>query len=256
MDDIGAATLDDVAEFFRTYYVPNNAVLTVAGDFDPESALDLIVRYFGDIPAGPPVPPLPGRLDISPLIGETVTEEVVEDVPLPRVYLGLRAPALTAEGFHTADVAATVLGGGKASRLYRSLVREKRIAKDVLAYLFPLQTSASLLMFWVTGYPGADPEVLRGALVEELEGLASVGQSELDRAVALTETYLLRNVQQVGTRADLLSMFDQAFDDPARLNTEVERVRAVTRAQVQDFGSEFLGADNRAFLTYVPGGEQ
>jgi len=253
MEDIGAATLEDVAEFFQTFYVPNNAVLTLAGDFDSDSALDLIERYFGEIPSGASIPPLPGEVEIPAVMGDTVREEVVADVPLPRVYLAVRVPPITAEGFHTAEVAAMVLGGGKASRLYRSLVREKRVAKDVLAYLFPLQTSASLLLFWVTGYPGADPETLERALLEELEGLASVGQGELDRAVALTETHLMRNLQQVGGRADLLSMFDQTFDDPARLNTEVDRVRAVTRSQVQDFGGEFLGPENRAFLTYIPG---
>ncbi len=253
MEDIGAATLDDVADFFRTFYLPNNAVLTVAGDFEPEAALGLIDRYFGEIPAGSPVPPLPGITDIPGVIGETVREEVIGDVPLPRVYMAARVPPLISERFHSVEVAATVLGGGKASRLYRSLVRGRRIAKDVLAYPFPLQTSASILLFWVTGYPDADPGTLEQALVEELEGLASVNQAELDRAVALTETHLLRAVQQVGGRADLLSMFDQVFDDPTRLNTEIDRVRAVTRAQVQDIGADFLGPDNRAVLTYIPG---
>lgn len=253
MEDIGNATLEDVAGFFETFYVPNNAVLTVAGDFESEEALDLVHRYFGEIPAGAPVPPLPGDIDIPPLIGTTEREEVVSDVPLPRVYLGVRVPPITSERFHVGDVAATVLGGGKASRLYRSLVREQQIAKDVLAYLFPLQTSSSLLLFWVTGYPGADPADLERALLKELMELDSVTQAELDRSVALTETHLLRNIQQTGSRADLLSMFDQMFDDPARVNTEVDRVRAVTREEVRAFGTEFLGPDNRAFLTYIPG---
>jgi predicted Zn-dependent peptidase len=256
MEDIGAATLGDVGEFFQTFYVPNNAVLTLAGDFDETSALELTQRYFGEIPAGAPVPSLPGVVDIPPQIGETVRQEVVADVPLPRVYLGLRVPPLTADAFHTAEVAAMVLGGGKASRLYRSLVREKRVAKDVLAHLFPLQTSASLLLFWVTGFPGSDPSVLERELLEELENLPSVDQEELDRAVALNETRLVQGLQQVGLRADLLSMFDQVFDDPARLNEEVDRVRAVNRAQVQDFARGFLGPDNRALLTYVPGDER
>jgi len=256
MEDIGAATLSDVGEFFQTFYVPNNAVLTLAGDFDERSALELIQRYFGGIPAGAPVPPLPGTVDIPPQIGETLRQEVVADVPLPRVYLGFRVPPLTADTFHTAEVAAMVLGGGKASRLYRSLVREKRVAKDVLAHLFPLQTSSSFLLFWVTGYPGSDPAVLERELLEELENLPSVDQGELDRAVALNETRLVQGLQQVGLRADLLSMFDQAFDDPGRLNEEVDRVRAVSRAQIQDFARVFLGPDNRAFLTYVPGDER
>lgn len=253
MEDIGAATLEDVADFFRTFYVPNNAVVTVAGDIDNDEALRLVDRYFGEIPAGEPIPPLPGVVDIPPLIGETVRSEVVDNVPLPRVYMAVRVPSITSPEFNSVEVAAAVLGGGKASRLYRSLVREKRIAKDVLAYLFPLQSNSSLLLFWITGYPGAKPEDLEKALLDELDDLPSVGQDELDRAVALTETHLLRNIQSTGSRADLLSMFDQIFDDPARLNSEVDRVRAVTRSQVQDFGGKFLGPDNRAFLTYIPG---
>ena len=83
--------------------------------------------------------------------------------------------------------------------------------------------------------------------------MGSVTQEELDRAVAMTETHLVRSVQQVGQRADLLSMFDQTFDDPGRLNHEVSRFRAVTTSQVRDFAGEYLGAENRALLTYIPG---
>ena len=254
MEDIGAATLEDVAEFFRTFYVPNNAVLTLAGDLDPSEALESVNRYFGEIPPGAPVPPIPGQTEIPLQIGETVRAEVEAEVPLPRVYMASRVPPVDSDLFHGADMMATVLGSGKASRLYRSLVRERRIAKDVLSYVFPLQTGASLLLLWVTGYPDAEIDTLEKALVEEIEGLGSVSQSELDRAVAMTETHLLREIQHVGNRADLLSMFDQVFDDPARLNSEVERVRAVTRNQVQDLAGECLGDDNRAVLTYIPKG--
>jgi len=254
MEDIGGATLDDVAQFFRTFYVPNNAVLTLAGDIDPPRALTLVERYFGEIPAGDPVPPLPGTPGLPPRIGETVRAEVVADVPLPRLYLAGRIPPVDSERFHVAEMMATVLGGGKASRLYRSLVREKRIAKDVLSYVFPLQTGASLFLLWVTGYPDAEPETLERALVQELAELDSVAQEELDRAVAMSETHLIREIQHVGNRADLLSMFDLTFDDPARLNSEVERMRSVTRHQVRDLVGETLGADNRALLTYIPGG--
>ncbi|MGD8361916.1 MAG: pitrilysin family protein [Gemmatimonadota bacterium] len=254
MEDIGAATLEDVAEFFRTFYVPNNAVLTLAGDLDPSEALESVNRYFGEIPPGAPVPPIPGETEIPLQIGETARAEVEAEVPLPRVYMASRVPPVDSDLFHGADMMATVLGSGKASRLYRSLVRERRIAKDVLSYVFPLQTGASLLLLWVTGYPDAKIEALEKALVEEIEGLSSVSQGELDRAVAMTETHLLREIQHVGNRADLLSMFDQVFDDPARLNSEVERVRAVTRNQVQDLAGECLGDDNRAVLTYIPKG--
>jgi zinc protease len=253
-EDIAGATLEDVAEFFRTFYIPNNAVLTLAGDLDPEKALELVERYFGEIPAGDPIPPLHGTPELTPVIGETLREEVVAEVPLTRLYMAGRIPPSDAPDFQVAEVAATVLGSGKASRLYRSLVREKRIAKDVLSYIFPLQTGGSLFLLWVTGYPGAKPADLEEALISEVEDLGSVTQEELDRAVALTETHLLQSIQHVGDRADLLSMFDQVFDDPSRLNSELERVRGVTCEQIREFAGGHLGADNRALLTYVPGG--
>jgi len=252
MKDIGAATLEDVEEFFRTFYLPNNAVLTICGDFDPDTALELARRHFGEIPAGPAIPSLPGKPDLSPVIGDTVRATVISRVPLPRVYYAARVPAYTSDAFYSADVATSVLGNGRSSRLYRSLVRERRVAKDVVSYVFPLSTGSAMLLLWVTGYPGADPEMLEAELIREVEGLDDVSEEEIGRAIALTETHLVNTLQQVGERADLLSMFDQFFDDPGRLNTELDRLRTVTTEGVRDFASTYLGADNRALLTYLP----
>ncbi len=252
-EDIAGASLEDVAEFFRTYYVPDNAVLTLAGDLDPHRALELVKRHFGEIPPGGPTPPIPGAAGISPTMGETVRAEVVSRVPLPRIYVGGRIPPVDADGFHAAEVASTILGSGRASRLYRTLVREQRIAKDAISYIFPLQTGASLYLLRVTGFPDSDLGRLEEALFDEVQGMASVSGGELERAVALTETELVRQVQHVGNRADLLSMFDQVFRDPGRLNQEVQRVRAVTRDHVQAFAATHLGPENRAVLTYLPG---
>jgi zinc protease len=252
MEDIEAATLEDVAEFFETFYVPNNAVLTVCGDLDPASALASVERYFGDIPAGAPIPELPGTPMLEPLIGETGRKLVQAEVPLPRVMMGFRTPSFLADDFYAADVASSVLGGGKASRLYRRLVREERIAKDVVSFVFPLTTGAGMFLIWATALPGQDPEALEQRLSEELDALAHVEDSEADRAVTLTETRLVRGIEQAGERADLLSMYDQFFDDPSRLNGEVDRLKAVTTTQIESFATRYLGEDNRAVLTYVP----
>ena len=252
MADIEAATLDDVAGFFQTYYVPNNAVLTVCGDFSRDEALDLVERHFGEIAPGGEIPAVPGDQNLDPVIGETVHERVEAEVPLPRVLVACRVPTYTDGGFYAADVAGSVLGSGRASRLYRSLVRERRLAKDVTSFVFPLTSGAGMLLAWATGFPEGDPEELEAALVAEMEGLASVTDREIERAVALTETALVRQIEQVGERADLVSMFDQLFDDPGRLNGEIERLRAVTPGDVSTFAERFLGADNRAVLTYVP----
>jgi zinc protease len=252
MADLDAATLDDVAEFFRTFYVPNNAVLSIAGDIVPDRALEAVHRWFGDIPAGAPIPPLPGNPELSPRIGETVRDTARADVPLPRVIVGARVPTFLDPEFHAVEVAVALLGTGRASRLYRRLVRERRVAKDVMSYAFPLVTGASMVLFWATGYPGAKTADLEGALVDELEALATVGEDEVARAIALTDTRFVRTLEEVSERADLLSMFTLLFDDPDRLNREMDRIRAVTAADVRRVAERWLGPDNRAVLAYEP----
>jgi predicted Zn-dependent peptidase len=254
MQDIDAATLDDVSSFFRTFYVPNNAVITIAGDFEREGALELIKRYFGEIERGEAIPPLPGDPRIDQLIGETVREQVLADVPLPRVIMAFRIPPYSSDDFAVAEVARGLLGMGRASRLYRRLVRERRVAKGVVTYAFPLLTGASMLLAWATGYPGASSEELEAALAEELEGLVEAEDHEVRRAIALTETDLVRGLERVSERADSLSMFELYFDDPDRLNRELDRLRAVTVEDVRAFARERLGPDNRAVLIYEPKG--
>lgn len=252
MEDIGAATLDDVEQFFRTFYHPGNAVLTLAGDLDPDEAFRMVERWFGDIPAGPTLPEVPGILDPGPVLGETRRDRVEADVPLVRVYVGGRIPPASHDDFWAADVATSVLADGRASRLYRSLVREQQLANDVVSFAFPLLHGRSMMLSWATGYPGADPEVLEAALVQELEALADVRTAEVERAVALSETRFLREVERLASRADLLSMHQLQFGDADRINREVERLRAVTAEDIRSFAETHLGPDNRAVLVYLP----
>ncbi len=252
MADIDAATLDDVEAFFRTYYVPSNAVLTVAGDIEPAGTLELVKRYFGEIGSGAELPPLPGNTELPPTLGTTVRDHVVGDVPLPRLIMAFRTPPYSSDDFAAAEVARALLGMGRASRLYRSLVRERRIAKSVVTYVYPLLTGASMLLTWATGYPDTDLEALEKAMSEEIEGLSGADQVEVDRAIALAETDLVHTLERVSSRADLLSMFDLYFDDPGRLNRELDRLRSVTVDQIRRFAAARLGPDNRAVLTYQP----
>jgi len=255
MEDLDAATLEDVEAFFRTYYAPNNAVLTLCGEFDPAEARDLIERYFGEIPRGPEVPPLPGRTEIPPVIGEEVRQRVEQDISLPRLYLAYRIPPYGDDGFYAAAVASFVLAWGKASRLYRSLVRDRRLAQDVVAYAFPIVVGSAMLVLWSTARPGVEPGCLERAFLDEIEGLANVQDAEVERAIHLIETRRLIDLQRVDERADQLSMFTMLFDDPDRINTELDRIKAVTTADVRRFAERYLGADNRAVLWYVPRGQ-
>jgi zinc protease len=254
MEDLDAASLDDVETFFRTYYRPNNAVLTLCGDLHEERALALVERWFGDIPAGDPVPPIPGRTEIPTVLGAPVRQTVEQDISLSRVYRAYRIPPYGDDGWYRAAVAAHVLAWGKASRLNRRLVREERLAQDVVAYAFPVVVGAAMLVLWATARPGVAVEELERALDAELADLTGVTAQEVTRAVRLIEAHQLNQLQKVDERADQLSMYACLFDDPGRINTELDRVRAVGVREVREFAAEHLDPGHAATLTYVPVG--
>ena len=253
MADLDAASLEDVRGFFRTYYAPNNAVLSIVGDFEPNEARAWAARYFGPIPPNPSIPPL-GDMSLPPILGTEYREVVPDDVPLPRMHLGLRAPVWGDPAFDALEVAAQILAGGKASRLYHRLVREERIAQDVSASAIPLVSGASLFALVATASPGTDIEQVEAACWQEMERIAyePVTADELARAQALLETAELAALQHVEERADRLGMYATLFDDPGRINEQLARYLAVDAVAVQAACAASLLPDNRAFVIYVP----
>src|SRR5690606_36333641 len=230
MEDLDAASLEDVEQFFRTYYTPSNAVLTLVGDFDPAHARDLIQRYFGDIPAGAPIPPIPGRTEIPLTMDDEVRATVEQDISLARVYQAYRIRPYGSGDYYAALVASYILGTGKAALLYRTLVRERQLAQDVIAYAFPVVVGASMMVLWATARPGTPLADVDEALTEQVEALAAVDDADVERAIAMLEASHLSELQTVDERADQLSMYTTLFDDPDRINTELGRVRAVRTA--------------------------
>ncbi len=256
MADLDAVTLDDVADFFRTYYAPNNAVLSLVGDFDPAQARRLVDAYFGPIPHGPPVPPVGERARLEPLpLGREVRDIREGGVPLGRVYLAYRIPPYGHPDYYAFDVASELLAGGKSSRLYRGLVRGSRLSRSVGAFVLNITAGASMLVVRGNVPPGGDVAALEAALLAEVARLAEEGPSapELERACTGIEARQLVELQKVSERADQLSMLTTYFDDPSLINAELDRYRAVTADDVRRVAAEFLGADNRAVLTYLPG---
>ena len=253
MEDLDAASLEDVAAFFRTYYAPNNAVLAIAGDADPAQARAWVERYFGEIAANPKIPPL-GDVSLPPTLGAESREVVEDRVPLPRHYFGFRAPCFGDPRLEALEVASQILAGGKGSRLYRRLVREERIAQDVAFFALGFVGGASIAAGQATVRPGVDPAVVERAFEEELErlGREPVTADELARARALIETYELEALQRVEERADRLAMFATLLDDPDLINRQLERYLAVTPAEIQAAAAEVFRPDNRVVLTYMP----
>ncbi len=253
MADLDAASVEDVSSFFRTWYAPNNAVLSVVGDCESAQVLAWAERYFGGIPANPSIPAL-GDLGLPPVIGQERREVVHDRVPLPRVYVAFRAPVFGDTRLDALEVASHILAGGKGSRLHRRLVREERIAQDVAFFVLGFIGGASIAAGWATARPDVDVARVEAALLEELErmGREPVSDDELARAKALAETDELGALQRVDERADRLSMFATLFDDPDLINRMLDRYLAVTPEAMVEVAAATFRADNRVVLTYLP----
>ena len=253
MADLDAASLDDVKAFFATYYVPNNAVLSVAGDCERAQVRAWAEKYFGPIAPNPAIPPLPD-MSLPELLGEERRESVEDQVPLARVYVAFRAPAFGDTRLDAIDLAGQILTGGKGSRLHKRLVREERLAQDVSVFTLPFVGGAAACIGWATVRPGVEIAKVEAAYLEELEKLATEAPSddELARAKALTEADELGSLARVEERADRLSMYATLFDDPALINTMLPRYLSVTGEQIQDAARAIFREDNRVILTYVP----
>jgi len=250
MEDIAAATLEEVQSFFRTYYTPNNAVLTLAGDFEPDDAMAKVERWFGEIPPGPPVPPV--VVPEGGLGGER-REVLEDDVRLPRIYLGFRGPAYGERGWYAADLLASVLSGGKSSRLFEDLVYERQIAQDVGAYISPYE-EVSTFMVVATARPGVAVDTLEQALHEHLDRAATELPSpqDLERARnrMLTEYYM--SLQKLDNRADLFAQLTTFLDDPGGIEREIEQYLEIGGHELMDFAARHLVESERAVVTFVP----
>ncbi len=253
MEDLSAASLEDVGEFFATYYAPNNAVLTVAGDFEADEALVMIERHFGPITPNANLP-APPDMTVDPLLGREVRETVPDQVPLPRIYLAHRIPPFGTDEFDALDVAADILGAGRASWLYARLVREQRLAQDASVFVFPVVGGASMFALWVTARPGVTTETLEAATLAEIDRMAADGptDADLERVNNLHAAHVAGGLERISERADRLSMYTCLFDEPERINTESSRWQAVNADRVRDAISASLRPDNRVTLTYVP----
>lgn len=253
MEDLSAASLDDIKQFFASFYTPDNAVLSIAGDFDTAEAKKLVEEYFGGIPRGEGKPSLPS-MELPTTFSNTLRLVVSDDVALPRLYVAFRSPVFGSDEYYAASVVGAVLGMRRGSRLHRSLVRERQVAADATAFTFDLAKGSDLLVVDVVGRPETSPSTLEQEVNREIDLLMTEGatQKEVDRATALIETDMITAMQSASERADRLSMFATYFGDPKLVNEQSDKYRSVTVEQVNRFARSNLGADNRASLLFVP----
>jgi len=263
MEDIEAATLDDVRAFFSTYYGPSNAVLTLAGDFEPAAALASIERWFGGLPAGAPVQRV--RAPLPPL-AHAVRASMSDRVQLSRLYFAFRTEPFGSSGWWTAAVTANLLTDGKSSPLVHDLVVDRQLAQDVSAYVYPTEEVGAFLLV-ATARPGVDSERLADRIREHLDGLAAPAATasprsalgsgldgELERARRRTLAGIYSELQTLDHRADLLSQYTTFFDAPERAFHEAEAYEQVDVAAIRAFAAARLGPANEALLVVEPEG--
>jgi len=251
--DIEAATLDDVRAFFAAHYTPANAVLTLAGSFEPGAALERVERWFGGLdPGGEPAP---AATPPDPAFRGERRALLEDEVQLARVYLAAQAPPYGEPGWYAADLLARVLTSGKSSVLHEDLVYRRELARNVTCYLLPTELTAPLTIV-ATANPGRPIAELERGIAEHLERLAAEGPTaaDLERARNRVLTGLYEDLQTLDARADLLSQHATFFRDPALAFTETDRYQAVAAEDVREAARRHLVEGGRAVVTVVPRG--
>jgi len=257
-EDLEAANVDDVKNFFATYYDPANASLVVAGDFDPKALMATVERYFGSIPTRgkPKDPGAPGFDSTKTTLTSVVRETVEDNVELSKVIYAWQSPKHFAAGDAELDLVSSLLAKGKASRLYKALVYDQKIAQDVEA----AQESGVLgsrFEIGVTARPGVKIATIEAAIDKEVEKLRKevVKKDELERAKNLIETSFVDRLQGARDRAALLNDYQAEVGDPGYAQKDVDRYRNATAEGVRSVAETFLQPNARVILHIIPKGK-
>ncbi|HTH23788.1 MAG TPA: pitrilysin family protein [Vicinamibacterales bacterium] len=254
MEDLSAASFEDVARFFRTYYVPGNASLVIAGDIDIANTRTLVEKWFSDVPAGKPVPPI----NAPTAVLDGVKKKTITDrVQLPRLFLAWHTPALLKPGDAEMDVVSNLLSGGKNSRLYKRLVYDLQIAQDVNA-VQQSQALDSNFMIIATARPGQSLDKIQAVIDEELDKLRNTAPEprEITRALNQIEANFYRSMERVGGfggKANQLNSYYKAAGTPDYFQKDLDRYRALTPADIKAAIEKYLPKDRRVELSVVPG---
>ena len=252
-EDLTAASVEDVKEFFKTYYTPNNLSLVIAGDFDPAEAKRLVEKYFGSIPPGPALD-RPARW-VPKLDGERLIE-VKDRVPQERVYISWPTPAFFDAGDAELDLAATILSDGLSSRLNKVLVYDRQLASDVTAFQASREI-ASVFTVIATARPGASLAQIEQIITDEIARLAKSGPTseELKRAQAKWEYRYVSGLERIGGfggKADLLNQYNTYWGSPGKFEDDLNRYRNATAGAVSSTVARWLDTRNRLLIRFHP----
>jgi len=250
MADLGNLTRDDLYEHYRTYYAPNNATIVVVGDFETKKVLPLIQKHFGNIPRGPAVPKV-GAVEPKQLGEKRVV--VKREAELPAIFAGYKVPTITSSDAQSLNVLQGILSSGKSSRLYKSLVYEKQIALYAGGEYDDVSTDPNLFYVYAGVMPGKATDEVEKALYAEIERLKTepVTDEELQKAKNQIEASFIMGQDSVFYQAMLLGQFETVAEWRL-LEKYIDRVRAVTKADIQRVAKEYFTEENRTVGILVP----
>lgn len=252
-EDLTAANMDDVKEFFRQYYTPNNMSLVVAGDFDPAQAKTLIEKYFGTIPPGPALDRPAKSMPV--LSGEKVVE-VNDRIAQERTYFGWISPGLFDAGDAELELAANILTSGLSARLNKALLYDKQLASDVTSFQNG-QPLGGTFMMWATARPGVSLEQIEQIVDSEIARLAKDGPTadELSRAKTKWEFGFISGLERIGGfggKSDLLNQYNTFLGDPGKFEEDLKRHNNATVESVKAAVAKYLNGKNRVLVRFRP----
>ena len=251
MEDLNAATVEDVAAFFKTYYAPNNAVLALVGDFKTADALKRIKQYFEPIPRQPD----PAAVDMTEPEQKAERRASVDDAlaRLAQVDLAFKAVPGNTSDFYALQVLSAALQGGQSSRLYQALVKDKQLVTNVGGFMDEKRGTGALYTS-ATLRQGVKPADVEAAIYDEIERLKKDGIAdwELQKAKNTTRRNFINNMQSSLSRALNISVWTVYYNDPNLINTRLDKVMAVTKEDVQRVANKYLAATNRTVVITIP----
>src|SRR5687768_10577350 len=254
MEHLDAATVEDVQEFFRIYYAPNNAVLVISGSFDPATAKELVETYFGDIPSQPEPP----GLDVSEPSEVALTYREWEDklAPFPAFLIGWKIPKRRSPEFNALYLAGKLLYDGDSSRLYQKLVKGEESVIQLFGFTDERRGPSSIYIGAIPK-PEKDLSRIRNTIMTEVRNIAEFGPSadEMQKLHNQLINDMVRLRQSAQNRAQQICEFTLYDGDPNLFNMELDALMSVTPDQIRSAVETYLNSDNRALLDIIPGGK-
>lgn len=251
MEDLNAAQIEDFKDFYGTFYVPNNATLSIAGDITPSEAKELIEKYFGPIAKG--TNEIPRPKPAVELLPSEISDTVYDNIQLPALFFGYRIPEQGTKEAYAIDMLTTLLSDGQSSRFYKKLVDEEQLGLAVQAFPFGLENGGIFITLGIANM-GVDLKDLKNGIDMEVAKVRNdlISEKEYEKVLNQLENDFVSQNSTMAGIAESLANYHVYFNDANLINTEIEKYRAVTREDLQAAAKKYLTEQNRVVLYYLP----